>query len=105
MAKGKHIVVDGASNQDCNLKDYYYDLFSNNVDLEGEKYEVHLDDVAKLDAAEIDGIELDKGDFNRASLDGDDLDGIERNGANLVAPNVDVPKSSNSKRGVNMGAR
>ena len=98
-------MVDGASNQDCNLEDDDYDLFDNNVDLEGEKDKADLDGVAELDAAEIDGIELDKGDFDSAGLDGDGLDGIERDGANLDAPNVDVPKSSNSRRGVNMGAR
>ena len=105
MAKGKHIVVDGASDQDCNLEDDYCDLFDNNVDLEGEKDEAGVDGVVELDVAEIDGVEFDGGDFDGAGLDRDDLVGIERDGANLVAPNVDVPKSSNSKRGVNMGAR
>ncbi|KAL9441529.1 hypothetical protein AB3S75_020096 [Citrus x aurantiifolia] len=105
MAKGKHIVVDGASDQDCNLEDDYCNLFDNNVDLEGEKDKVDVDGVAELDAAEIDGIEFDRGDFDGVSLDGDDLVSIERDGANLVAPNIDVPESSNSRRGVNMGAR
>ena len=48
----------------------------------------------------MDGVEFDRGDN-----DGADLDSTERDGVNFVAPNVDVPKSSNSRRGVNMGAR
>ncbi|KAL9413766.1 hypothetical protein AB3S75_042287 [Citrus x aurantiifolia] len=105
MAKEKHTVVDGVSDHDCNLEDDYYDLFDNKVDLKGEKDETGLDGVADLDVAEIDGIEFDGGDFNSAGWDGDYLDGIERDGANLVAPNVDVSKSSNSRKGVNMSAR
>ena len=105
MANGKHTVVDGASDRDYNLEDGYCDLFDNNVDLEGEKDEADVDGVAELDAAEIDGIDFDGGDSDGAGLDGGDLVGIERDGANLVAPNVDVPESSNSRRGVNMGAR
>ena len=103
MAKGKHIVVDGASDQDCNLKDDYCNLFDNNVDLEGEKDEAGVDGVVELDVAEIDGVEFDGGDFDGAGLDRDDLVGIERDGC--VAPNVDVPESSNSRRGMNMGTR
>ena len=105
MAKGKHTLVDGASDQDCNLEDDYCDLFDNNIDLEGEKDEAGVDGVVELDVAEIDGIEFNGGDFDGAGLDGDGLVGIERDCANLVAPNVDVPESSNSRRGVNMGAR
>ncbi|KAH9698609.1 hypothetical protein KPL71_024069 [Citrus sinensis] len=54
-------------------------------------------------SSKIDGIEFDGGDFNGAGWDGDDLDGIERDGANLVAPNVDVLESSNSRKCVNIG--
>ena len=64
-----------------------------------------MDGDAEFDAAKIDGIDFDGGDSDGAGLDGDYLVGIERNGANLVAPNVDVPESSNSRRGVNKGAR
>ena len=38
-------------------------------------------------------------------MDRGDFDGTEMDGFNFVPLNVDVPKSSNSKRGVNMGAR
>ena len=105
MAKGKHIVVDGASDKDCNLEDDYYDLFANNVDLEGEKDEANLDGVVELASSEINGIEFDGGDFDGAGLDGDDFDGIGKYGANLVAPNIDVPDNSNSRKGVNMDVR
>ena len=78
MAKGKYTMVDGAFDQDYNLKDDYYTLFANNVDLEGEKDEVDLDGVAELAGAEIDG-----GDFDGADLGGYDLDGVKRDGVNI----------------------
>lgn len=73
---------------------YHDDLMANNADLEDEKNK------ANLDGADLNGIEFDSADFDGSYLDGVDLDG-----ANFDSLNVNVLKSSNSKRGVNMGAR
>lgn len=100
MGKGKHIVANGVSDEDANLDDDYHDLFVDNADLVDEEDVADLDGVANLDGTEMDGVELDGGEF-----DGADLNGAERDGANLVSPDVDVPESSNSRRGANMGAR
>ena len=68
--------------------------------------------VTELDGAEINGVEFDRSNFDGVNLDGDkanldgvdldgvDLDGTERDSANLLALNVDVLESSNSRRGV-----
>ena len=71
MAKGKHIVVDGAFDQ--NLENDYHDLFANNVDLKDVDVEVDLDGVAKLDGGEMDGIQFDGVDFDCVDLGGVDL--------------------------------
>ena len=99
MANGKHVVADVASNHESYLKDEYNDLFVDNANLADEKNEAHFDGV------EMDGVEFDGGDYDGADLDRGDFDGTEMDGFNFVPPNVDVPKSSNSKRGVNMGSR
>ena len=99
MAKGKDIVADNEHDhtfdEDINLEDGYHDdLMANNADLEDEKNK------ANLDGADLNGIELDSADFDGAYLDGVYLDG-----ANFYSLNVHVLNSSDSKRGVNMGAR
>lgn len=43
----------------------------------------------------LDGSDLDEADF----------DGTKFDSANFVALNIDIPKSSSSMRGANMGAR
>lgn len=99
MAKGKDIVADNEHDhtfdEDINLEDGYHDdLIANNADFEDEKNK------ANLDGADLNGIEFDSADFDGAYLGGVHLDG-----ANFDSLNVNVLKSSNSKRGVNMGAR
>ena len=99
MAKGKHVVADVASDQEAYLEEEYDDLFAevdNLADAENEAY---------FDGAEMDGVEFDGGDNDGAYLDIDDFYGAEIDGVNFIPPNVDVPESSNSRRGVNMGAR
>ncbi|KAL9437071.1 hypothetical protein AB3S75_023000 [Citrus x aurantiifolia] len=74
MAKGKHVVVDVASDQEDYLEDEYDDLFADNANLAYAENEAHFD-------------------------------GAEMDGVNFVPPDIDVPKSSNSRIGVNMRAR
>lgn len=52
----------------------------------------------------MDGVEFDGGDNDGADLDRGDFNGAEMDGVNFVSPDADVPESSNSRRGVNMGA-
>ncbi|KAL9432695.1 hypothetical protein AB3S75_027672 [Citrus x aurantiifolia] len=99
MAKGKHVVADVASDQELYLEDEYDELFASNANLADAENEAYFD------GAEMDGVEFDGGDNDGADLDRGDFDGAEMDGVNSVPPNVDVPKSSNSRISVNMGAR
>ncbi|KAL9459871.1 hypothetical protein AB3S75_003137 [Citrus x aurantiifolia] len=99
MAKGKHVVANVASDQEAYLEDEYNDLFAEVDNLADAENEAHFDGV------EMDGIEFDGGDNDGADLDRGDFDGAEMDGVNFVPPDADVPESSNSRRGVNMGAR
>ena len=105
MAKGKHIMANGISHEDPNLEDDYHNLFTDNTDLEDKEDEIDLDDIANLDGSKMDGVEFDGSYFDGVDLDGVNLDGTKRDGANLAAPDIDVPESSNSRRGINMSPR
>ena len=99
MAKGKHLVTDVASDQEAYLENEYDDLFAEIDNLADVENEAHFD------GAEIDGVEFDGGDNDGVDLNKGDFDGVEMDGVNFVPPDVDVPESSNFKKGVNMGAR
>ena len=53
----------------------------------------------------MDGVEFNGGDNDGADLDRGDFDCAKMDGVNFVRPDADIPESSNSKRGVNMGSR
>ena len=105
MAKGKHTLANSTSHEDPNLEDDYHNLFADNTDLEDKEDDVDLDGIANLDGSEMDGVEFDGSYFDGADLDGVYLDGTKRDGANLAVLDVDVPKCSNSRRGMNMSPR
>ena len=99
MAKGKHVVADVASDKEAYLEDEYDDLFAEVDNLADAENEAHFD------GAEMDGVEFNGGDNDGADLDRGDFDGAKMDGVNFVPLDVDVPESSNFRRGVNMGAR
>ncbi|KAH9779331.1 TTF-type domain-containing protein [Citrus sinensis] len=75
------------------LEDDYRDLFADNANL------AYPEDEDDIDGAEMDGVEFDGGDNDGADLDRGDFDCAEMDGVNFVRPDVDIPESSNSRRG------